>query len=471
MYFCVIKIIFCRFVRFYICKMEDDSKINPLLVKKYNQPVPRYTSYPTESFWENDFAPNTWSSIFQQKFNNHNHTDGISIYIHLPFCESACTYCRSTKQVTSNHQVEDEYLLAIEKEWKLYRNLMQQTPVIREIHLGGGTPTFFSPQNLRRLLLLILKNSIVHPVYEFSVEAHPNNTTPKHLEMLVSLGFRRISFGVPDIDTEVQHAVHRMQSFETIRNVALLARETGFTSVTFDLMYGLPRQTIKTIEHTIEAVLTLKPDRIAFQRYMRAPAFYDAAAASDASDMVAGEKNIRMYLSGKEMLLRNDYYDIGMDYFALTNDNLYKARNKGKLHRNFMGYSAQDTGLLLGLGVSGISDTGNAFAQNNKVLSGYYTSINSSHLAVNKGYILNEEDILFRKNILDISCKGKTSFTDKQSSLLEQYTFPELALFAAEDLVKYDKAGVEVTKQGHFFMRNICSAFDMHFQRNKAIAN
>ncbi|MEO7766119.1 MAG: radical SAM protein [Ferruginibacter sp.] len=448
----------------------EDAKINPLLARKYNQPIPNYTSYPTESFWQNNFAPNEWSAIFQTKFNNHNHTDGISIYIHLPSCESLCSFCGCTKQIISNHPPEDEYLLAIEKEWKLYRNLMQQTPVIREIHLGGGSLTFFSPNNLRRLVSLILTNSIVHPVYEFSVEAHPNNITPKHLELLFSLGFRRISFGVPDIDSGDQQAAQHLQPFENLKTATEMARASGFTTINFDLINGLSGQSAATIEKTINAVIALAPGRIYFQRNMF------TSTCNEASQLVGGlnankEKMICGYLKGREMLVQNGYYEIGMDHFALTGDALYKAMNKGKLYRNFMGYSTQDTGLLLGLGISGISDTGNAFAQNEKNLRRYYSSLNDSEMVVKKVCILSDEDILFRKNILDISCRGKTTFSEKQFFLLEQYTFPQLALFAAEDLVRYDKTGAEVTKQGHFFMRNICSAFDMHLQRNRARSN
>ncbi|HET7899063.1 MAG TPA: radical SAM protein, partial [Flavisolibacter sp.] len=175
--------------------MMQNEAVNPLLVRKYNLPLPRYTSYPTVPFWNEKIEAETWKSLFVQKFAEQNHVNGISIYIHLPFCESLCTYCGCNKKITTNHSVEDEYLLAIEKEWKLYRQLMKQTPVIRELHLGGGTPTFFSPQNLKRLLNTLLKNSIIHPRHEFSIEGHPNNTTEEHLKTLHGLGFRRISYG------------------------------------------------------------------------------------------------------------------------------------------------------------------------------------------------------------------------------------------------------------------------------------
>ncbi|MEP7109117.1 MAG: oxygen-independent coproporphyrinogen III oxidase [Ferruginibacter sp.] len=451
--------------------MEEVLKINPLLIRKYNLQLPKYTSYPPVSFWDNYLAPNLWSANFQKEFNNNNHTEGISIYIHLPFCESLCTYCGCNKKITTDHTIEDEYLLAIEKEWKLYRNLMQQTPVIREIHLGGGTPTFFSPRNLKRLVSLILKNSIVHPAHEFSVEGHSGHTTGKHLEILYSMGFRRISYSVVDIDIEIQRIINRIQPFEKVENAAKMAREAGFTSVNFELLYGLPKQTNQSFEKTIEQSLTLMPDRIAFEKYTHVPWAKKSQRLFDENDLPAVEEKIRMYTRGKEMLMQHGYVDIGMDQFTLAGDSLYKAWKKGKIHRNFMGYSAQNTGLLLGLGVSAFSDTGTALAQNIKSLHDYFASISNNQLAIKKGYILNEEDALFRKNILDISCRGKTSFGEKQSSLLEQYIFPKLALLAFDGLVSYDMAGLEVSRLGHFFIRNICNAFDIHSHRAKIISN
>src|SRR5215211_8093535 len=192
------------------------TEIDTELVKKYNRPVPRYTSYPTVPFWNNSMGRDTWKDLFTARFDEQNHTNGISIYIHLPFCESLCTYCGCNKKITTNHSVEEEYLNAIEKEWTLYRQLMKQTPVIRELHLGGGTPTFFSHSNLKRLISYILKNSIIHPRREFSIEGHPNNITPEHLTMLYSLGFRRISYGVQDNDPMVQRIINRIQPLENV---------------------------------------------------------------------------------------------------------------------------------------------------------------------------------------------------------------------------------------------------------------
>lgn len=445
------------------------TTVNPLLVRKYDQPVPRYTSYPTVPFWKNGIDVEKWQQQFVEQFTMHNAADGISIYIHLPFCESLCTYCGCNKKITKNHSVEEEYLQAIEKEWKLYRKLMRQTPVVREIHLGGGTPTFFSPQNLRRLLNTLLKNSIVHPQHEFSIEGHPNNTTKEHLDTLFSLGFRRISYGVQDLDPEVQRVINRIQPIENVKQATENARAAGFTSVNFDLIYGLPLQTIQSIKNTINQVIDLKPDRIAFYSYAHVPWTSKVQRLFNESDLPVGEEKIQLYLEGKELLLANGYYDIGMDHFALPHDELYIAKQNDKLHRNFMGYTTQNSGLLLGLGVSSISDLGNAFAQNEKTLHNYYASINEEKFAISRGFFLNAEDIAFRQYIKDISCKGTTIFQPEHLPLLEEFCFPVLEQLANDGPVEFDKTHLNLTKDGHYFIRNICSAFDLYLQRDNSL--
>jgi oxygen-independent coproporphyrinogen-3 oxidase len=447
--------------------MVYQKSLNPLLIKKYDQPVPRYTSYPTVPFWQDGLDVERWRETFAEQFNKCNASDGLSIYIHLPFCESLCTYCGCNKKITRNHSVEEEYLVAIEKEWNIYRKLMNQTPVIREIHLGGGTPTFFSPKNLRRLLGSLLKTSLVHPMHEFSIEGHPNNTTKEHLRTLYAMGFRRISYGVQDMDPNVQRVINRIQPIEHVRSATENARAAGFTSVNFDLIYGLPLQTLHSIEHTFKQVIALKPDRIAFYSYAHVPWTSKGQRLFNEQDLPAAEEKLKLYLKGKELLLANGYFDIGMDHFALPHDDLYKARNEGRLHRNFMGYTTQNSGMLVGLGVSSISDLGIAFAQNEKTLHDYYRAVNEGRLAIRKGYFLNEEDIAFRKYIKDISCQGTTNFLPQHLPLLEEYTFPTLEKLAADGLVQFDRQHISLTADGHYFLRNVCSAFDLYLQRDQ----
>jgi oxygen-independent coproporphyrinogen III oxidase len=445
-----------------------NTNIDPLAIK-YNQPVPRYTSYPTVPFWKDGLDVKHWKELLQQQFAIHNHTNGISLYIHLPFCESLCTYCGCNKKITTNHSVEEEYLLIIEKEFSLYRDLLKEKPVIREIHLGGGTPTFFSPANLARLINFIKDRSVVHPQHEFSIEGHPNNTTREHLETLYDLGFRRISYGVQDNDPDVQRIINRIQPLENVKRATVNAREIGFESVNFDLIYGLPKQSLQSIQRTFEQVLELKPDRIAFYSYAHVPWTSRGQRLFDENDLPSPEEKLQLYLKGKQILTNAGYVDIGMDHFALTSDALYKAWQDGTLHRNFMGYTTQHTSILLGLGVSSISDVGNGFAQNKKTLHEYYESISKNELPVFRGYFLNEEDVAFRKYILNISCQGKTKFDPSHLDILNEITFPELKKLEEDKLIEWNEDGLTVTPLGRHFIRNICSAFDLHLQRNKEV--
>jgi oxygen-independent coproporphyrinogen-3 oxidase len=442
-------------------------KIGLTLLKKYDVPVPRYTSYPTVPFWNDEIDIDQWKQTFREQFSEHNHQEGISVYIHLPFCESLCTYCGCNKKITTNHSVELEYLDAIIKEWKLYRQLMGEPPIIRELHLGGGTPTFFSPRNLGALLEAIIKRSIVHPHHEFSVEGHPNNTTPKHLETLYNFGFRRISLGVQDNDQDVQQIINRVQPFENVQQVTAEARRVGFKSVNFDLIYGLPLQTVRSMERTILQCITLRPDRVAFYSYAHVPWTSRGQRLFDETDLPSTALKMQLYLLGKQLFTANGYSDIGMDHFALPGDDLYKAWNDGWLHRNFMGYTTQRSGMLLGLGVSSISETGVGFAQNEKALHNYYQLINNNQLALTKGYFMSDEDVAFREYILNISCMGYTALNAQHLPTLRKFTFHELEKLASDSLVEWSEQEVRVTPLGRNFIRNICKAFDLHLLRSE----
>jgi oxygen-independent coproporphyrinogen-3 oxidase len=467
--------------------------INPALLHKYNVPVPRYTSYPTVPFWHDHIDIQQWTTAFGQQFHAQNQRRGISLYIHLPFCESLCTYCGCNKKITTNHSVEGEYLQAIITEWTIYRRLMGEAPVIREMHLGGGTPTFFSPHHLEQLINAITKDAIIHPEHEFSFEGHPNNTTQQHLETLYQLGFRRVSFGVQDNDPAIQRIINRIQPFENVQRVTEQARAIGFTAVNFDLIYGLPLQTIPSIQQSILRSLQLRPDRVAFYSYAHVPWTSRGQRLFDENDLPSAALKMQLYQTGRQLFIDHGYTDIGMDHFALPGDALHTAWQQNTLHRNFMGYTTQHSGLLLGLGVSAISDVGVAFAQNNKTLHDYYASLAASvasHYAehkenpaehdlrnaslepvllpVVKGYFLSKEDEAFRKYIMEVICRGATVFQPEHLPLLRQYTFPELALLAADQLVEWNEEGVQVTEGGRHFLRNICKAFDLHLLRREA---
>jgi len=435
------------------------------LLEKYNVPVPRYTSYPTVPYWNETIDVAAWKSNFQIQFEKTNSNNGISLYLHLPFCESLCTYCGCNKKITTNHSVEDEYIIAILKEWNMYLQLMNEKPVIKELHLGGGTPTFFSSKNLEKLLTTILNNCTIHEDHEFSIEGHPNNTTEEHLRTLYNIGFRRISYGVQDNDPDVQKIINRIQPFENVKKATELARAIGYTSVNFDLIYGLPLQNQERMERTIMQSISLRPDRVAFYSYAHVPWTSRGQRLFDENDLPSTKEKMLLYQLGKKLFAENGYEDIGMDHFALKEDSLYIASQEGWLFRNFMGYTTHRSDILIGLGVSSISDTGNAFAQNEKTLHNYYERINNNELAVVKGYFLSDEDMAFRKYILDLSCLGKTTLKEEHMPLFEQFTLPLLKSLEADQLVEHIGNEVKITPKGRHFVRNVCSAFDLHLLR------
>ncbi|MEN9571006.1 MAG: hypothetical protein RL172_2237 [Bacteroidota bacterium] len=441
--------------------------ISSSLLQQYNIPVPRYTSYPTVPFWKEAIAELQWKQVFARQFTASNTSRGISLYLHLPFCESLCTYCGCNKKITSNHRVEKEYMAAIAKEWQLYLQLMDTAPVIRELHLGGGTPTFFSPENLERLLENIFASAKIHPQHEFSFEGHPNNTTRQHLQALYNLGFRRVSYGVQDNDPDVQRIINRVQPVQNVQKATDTAREIGYHSVNFDLIYGLPLQTEQSLQKTITQCVQMKPDRIAFYSYAHVPWASRGQRLFDEQDLPSPSDKMKLYQLGKSLFATHGYVDVGMDHFALPTDDLVQAKNNGTLHRNFMGYTTQQTKMLLGLGVSSISDAGIAYAQNEKTIHDYYACLQNDILPVKKGFFLNEEDVAFKKYILDASCRGAVCFNKKDLPLLQQYSFAGLQALQQDGLLQLSEGGITVTALGWHFIRNICRVFDLHLLRSQ----
>lgn len=439
------------------------------LIQKYNVPGPRYTSYPTVPYWENEaFNYDSWIESFKKFFKESNASEGISIYIHLPFCESLCTFCGCSKRITKNHSVEQPYLQAILKEWKLYCNEMEERPIIKEIHLGGGTPTFFSVKNLEDLINGILKTGKKAKDFEFSFEGHPNNTTKEHLQKLYDLGFRRVSFGVQDYSETVQKAIHRIQSFQNVAKVTFWAKEIGYTSVGHDLVFGLPFQRIEDIVDTIEKTKSLKPDRLAFYSYAHTPWIKgNGQRGYKEEDIPKDDEKRKLYEVGKALLNSNGYHEIGMDHFAIATDSLYKASKEGKLHRNFMGYSHSKTQMMIGLGVSSISDTWYGFAQNVKDLDDYYQLLEWEKIPVFKGHILSQEDLIIRKHILNLMCNFETSW-ENEAEFLPQIPqiLQQLKEMEIDGLIKIEENKLVVTKSGKPFLRNICMAFDLILKRN-----
>ncbi len=440
------------------------------LVQKYNIPGPRYTSYPTVPFWNKEgIDVEDWKRTMVQAFSESNAEEGISIYIHLPFCENLCTFCGCHKRITKRHEVEVPYLTTLLKEWDLYCDLFPERPRIKELHLGGGTPTFFRPAHLKEMMEGILQRADICDEYEFSFEAHPNHTSEAHLQTLYDLGFRRNSFGVQDYDLKVQKTINRIQPFEHVEAVTLKSREIGYTSVSHDLVFGLPHQTKDSIVNTIEKTKSLKPDRISFYSYAHVPWIKGVGQRGyDENDLPSADEKRVLYETGKQMLHELGYVEIGMDHFALKTDNMYEAMVAKTLHRNFMGYTAGKTKLMVGLGMSSISDSWYSFAQNVKSVEEYQDIVNKGKIPLLRGHLLNAEDLVIREHILNIMCHFETTWRE------ERLQFPELPEclerlqeMESDGLVTLTEYGLKLPEDARPFVRNICMAFDLHLIRNK----
>lgn len=437
------------------------------LVAKYDVAAPRYTSYPTVPYWDKQKPEQeAWRRAVEDAWE----TGGkdMSLYIHLPFCESLCTYCACNTRITKNHQVEKPYIQRIIKEWAMYLDVLGETPRISELHLGGGTPTFFSPENLVEMIESIRATAIIPQNASFSFEAHPGNTSSSHLEALYNQGFRRLSLGVQDFNPVVQKLIHRFQTETQVKAVTDLARIIGYSSVNFDLIYGLPQQTLDSISDTVKKVIAIRPDRIAFYSYAHVPWIHPGQRAYTEADLPQGENKRALYERGRDLLEAAGYVEVGLDHFALPGDELLNASLTGHLHRNFMGYTEKNTKLLIGLGVSAISDAGTFLMQNEKTLETWNKTIDENRFPIFRGHQLNEEDLVLRNHILNIMCKGETNWfaAENQVNVLDECT-ERLQALEADGLVEITPFKVTVTKAGRPFLRNIGMCFDARFHREK----
>ena len=439
-------------------------------LKKYNLPVPRYTSYPTVPFWEyENFTVEAYQKTMQSAFWES--SKEVSIYIHLPFCESLCTYCACNTRITKNHQVEGPYIDHLLKEWQLYLKMLPEQPLIREIHLGGGTPTFFAPENLERLLNGIIGSASLSADFQMSFEGHPANTTLSHLETLYQIGFDRVSFGIQDFDLNVQKLINRMQSFEQVKCITEKARAIGYKSINYDMVYGLPGQTHDSVKNTLEQIISLKPERIAYYSYAHVPSIKPAQKSFEEFLPKENQKWDFMEM-GKDAFKTSGYEEVGMDHYVLPGDELLEARKSGELHRNFMGYTPYTSKLLIGLGVSAISDSWSGFAQNEKNIPTYYQRLDKGELPIVKGHIHTKADLFFRKHILNLMCDFKTSW--HESELLEygvSLNYDLLDQLQDEGLISYNQAGMKVLSQGKEVIRVICSTLDARLSKNDQLTS
>lgn len=437
------------------------------LLKKYNVPGPRYTSYPTAPYWSDSPTEAQWiESIAQTLDESEKKGIGAALYIHIPFCESLCTYCACNTRITRNHKVANPYIQSVLKEWGLYLSRLNRKVLLSEIHLGGGTPTFLSPNELEELIQGIVSRVEVAPSAEFSIEADPRVTRIDHLEALYRLGFTRLSLGIQDFDPAVQEIVHRVQSEEQVRTLTEKAREIGFNSINYDLIYGLPLQTLKSVESSIQIVRKLRPDRIAFYGYAHVPWIKPGQRRFTEADLPSGDAKRALYELGRTMLEEVGYYEIGLDHFALETDSLWKAAIQRTLHRNFMGYTSRQVAPLIALGVSAIGDSWNIFAQNEKLVELYQSRIEKGELPLLRGHILTEEDRILRRHILNIMTQMETEWDSRliYTPYLENVN-DRLVELQKDDLIELSSISCRVKEKGRPFLRNICMAFDAHLHR------
>jgi oxygen-independent coproporphyrinogen-3 oxidase len=443
------------------------ATVEAALLRKYNVPGPRYTSYPAVPYWEGAPTATQWLEHVSAAIDTGPAGGGASIYVHVPFCRSLCTYCGCNMRVTRSRTPVMPYVQSVLREHALYlQGLGRDGLRLGELHLGGGTPTFLEADELDALVSGLLGKATLTPGASLSIEADPRTTTREQLQVLARHGFERISLGVQDFDPRVQDIVNRVQSEAQVREVTETARELGFRSVNFDLIYGLPLQTAGSIAETMDAVERLRPDRIAFYAYAHVPWIKPSQRRFTEADLPEGEARLQLLALGRERLAAAGYVEIGMDHFALPDDALTVAARDGLLHRNFMGYTQSFTTPLLGLGVSSIGDAGDAYVQNEKNLQQYEARIALDELPLVRGHLFDDEDRVLRRHILNLTTRFTTQWdaTDGSAGYLTDVP-ARLQELQQDGLVQIDGTRVNVTATGRPFLRNVCMAFDARLLR------
>ena len=440
------------------------------LLKKYDVPGPRYTSYPVILYWDSPPTTAEWLASVAASLSTADEKTGAAMYVHIPFCRSLCTYCGCNSRITCNATVGSKYVETVLQEWELYRRGLQLSHKMRltELHLGGGTPTYLTANELDHLISGILDHVEQTRDAEYSIESDPRVTQKDQLAVLHRLGFRRLSLGIQDFDSRVQTAVNRIQTEEQVRAVTETAREIGFDSINYDLIYGLPFQTQQSVEQTVNAVNRLRPDRISFYSYAHVPWVKPGQRHFTENDLPNGEEKRALYELGRRLLEQTGYREIGMDHFALADDSLCRASVAGTLHRNFMGYTSRLVSPLIGLGTSSISDSWNMFVQNEKDLETYEQRVRRGEVPIMRGHRLSREDVVLRRHILNLMTRLETDWepSDMYVSYLGDID-TKLAEAKADGLVRIDGRHCEITPRGKPFLRNVCMAFDARLARKR----
>lgn len=445
-----------------------DIEFSEELIRRFDKLGPRYTSYPTADRFHPDFTEQTYISYLEQRATDPGKNPPLSIYIHVPFCESLCYFCACNKIITKDHSRTTEYLRYLAKEMDLVVARIGPDRRTAQLHFGGGTPTFLSADELRELMAMIRSHFDILPDAELGIEIDPRTVSDDTLALLAELGFNRTSFGVQDFDPDVQQAVNRIQPYEMVEKAVTASRKAGFQSINADLIYGLPKQSMTSFNRTLDKVIELSPDRIALYNYAHLPSRFKAQRQIIESDLPSAEERLQIFLMSVRRLLDAGYIYIGLDHFSKPDDELNKARLDKSLHRNFQGYTTRADCDLIGFGVSAIGKVGHSYSQSVRTIKAYYEHLDADQLPIEKGFSLSADDVLRRQVIMELMCSGPVDF----AAINHTHGIDFLSYFASElaqlqqyeeaELIKVDEHSIQVTPKGRMFVRAVGMVFDKY---------
>ncbi|MFA9274707.1 MAG: oxygen-independent coproporphyrinogen III oxidase [Candidatus Aquirickettsiella gammari] len=449
---------------------KDNLEISEELIRRFDSLGPRYTSYPTADRFHTDFTESSYIQYLQQR-NQSENKPPLSLYIHIPFCASLCYYCACNKVITKDRSKSAIYLAYLAKELQLVKQHLTVRETISQLHLGGGTPTFLSEEEMRGLMAMLRDNFDFAKDAEISIEIDPRTVTAQTLQLLADVGFNRTSLGVQDFDEQVQIAVHRIQPYDMVEKCISQSRAVGFQSINFDLIYGLPKQSLESFSRTLDQVIALSPARIALYNYAHLPTRFKPQRRINEADLPSAEQRLQIFLMSLRRLLAEGYVYIGLDHFAKPDDSLALAVKDKSLHRNFQGYTTRADCDLVALGLSSIGKIGASYVQNFRTLDEYYAALDQNKLPVEKGFHLSQDDLLRREMIMDLMCSTTLdipAIEKKYGIGFAEYFKDELARlqsYADEGLMKIDEAAVSVTAKGRMFVRAFSMVFDQYLAR------
>ena len=448
--------------------------VPPDLLRQYDLSGPRYTSYPTADRFIEAFGADDYVQALQQRRRGGGAMKlPLSLYVHIPFCESLCYYCACNKVITKHHERAQEYLRYLGREVVLQTTHLGLGQVVSQLHLGGGSPTFLSDDELRALMAMLRRSFALAPGGEYSIEVDPRTVDAGRLAVLAELGFNRLSFGVQDFEPAVQKAVHRIQPTEQVFSLVETARKLGFESINVDLIYGLPRQTPESFERTLAQMTALRPDRIALYAYAHLPERFKPQRRIVAADLPSASAKVAMLSRALAVFEAAGYVYVGMDHFSLPNDALAVAKRQGRLHRNFQGYSTQPDCDVIALGVSAIGRVGASYSQNAKTLDDYYDHLDQERLPVVRGLALSRDDVVRRAVIMALMCQGAVEHESVELAHLIDFRsyfaveLESLQVLAERGLVALDDSSIQVTAKGWFFVRAVAMVFDRYLQADR----